>query len=226
MLPPSVRGHRAGGATPILRSLKDCGGPWLYASACEEVRQVYDAKTTSTICTACRLWAGLDRTISEHVPVNGTISGGIFLYELQAAKILSLLESIVKRRGTATVCETGFNAGHSALLFLSVPNTTVISFDRFDRIYQQEAVRYLTQGETRSYPLTTHHAPLTTHHSLLTTYYSLLTTHYSLLTAHCSLFTAHCSLPTAHCSLLTAHCSLLTAHCSLLTTHYSLLTAH
>ena len=70
----------------------------------------------------CRSWYELDNVIAPHVT---TLSGGIFLYEQQATKILELLHAIVERRGLTTVCETGFNAGHSALLFLSVPNTSV-----------------------------------------------------------------------------------------------------
>ena len=41
-------------------------------------------------------------------------------HELQAAQAIQLLQPVIKRNGAATVCETGFNAGHSTLLFLAL----------------------------------------------------------------------------------------------------------
>lgn len=42
-----------------------------------------------------------------------------------------------------TVCETGFAAGHSAALWLSShPSVDVVSFDMFDRPYQQKCTHF------------------------------------------------------------------------------------
>lgn len=77
------------------------------------------------------------------------VSGGIFLYPLQA----SLLSSIVEVLGTSlyarekrnlTVCETGFGASHSAALFLASSQFShVHTFDKFDRPYQLPLLKQL-----------------------------------------------------------------------------------
>ena len=120
----------------------DCGGPWIYASACREATMLQQP----FMCQVCRSWAALDRVVSAHnhnTSKPSKLSGGIFLYEAQAAQAIQLLQAIVKRNGAATVCETGFNAGHSTLLFLALPNTTVVTFDTFQRSYQRAALRYI-----------------------------------------------------------------------------------
>ena len=120
----------------------DCGGPWLYASACRQAAVLEQP----FMCQVCRAWAALDRVVSAYQR-NATnpseLSGGIFLYEAQAAQAIQLLQTVIDRRGAATVCETGFNAGHSALLFLALPNTTVVTFDTFERGYQRAALHYI-----------------------------------------------------------------------------------
>ncbi len=77
------------------------------------------------------------------------VSGGIYLYPRQAMLIVYLVQqevasrAIIGSRQTSKpfrVCETGFGAGHSAALFLSsAPNIEVVSFDKFDRPYQNAA---------------------------------------------------------------------------------------
>ena len=97
----------------------DCGGPWIYASACREATMLQQP----FMCQVCRSWAALDRVVSAHnrnTSKPSKLSGGIFLYEAQAAQAIQLLQAIIKRNGAATVCETGFNAGHSTLLFLAL----------------------------------------------------------------------------------------------------------
>ena len=120
----------------------DCGGPWVYASACRQAAVLEQP----FMCQVCRSWAALDRVVSAYQR-NATnpsqLSGGIFLYEAQAAQAIQLLQTVIDRRGAATVCETGFNAGHSALLFLALPNTTVVTFDTFERGYQRAALHYI-----------------------------------------------------------------------------------
>jgi hypothetical protein len=120
----------------------DCGGPWIYASACREATMLQQP----FMCQVCRSWAALDRVVSAHnrnTSKPSKLSGGIFLYEAQAVQAIQLLQAIIKRNGAATVCETGFNAGHSTLLFLALPNTTVVTFDTFERGYQRAALRYI-----------------------------------------------------------------------------------
>ena len=96
----------------------DCGGPWIYASACREVTMLQQF-----MCQVCRSWAALDRVVSAHnhtATKPSRLSGGRFLHEAQAAQAIQLLQAIIKRNGAATICETGFNAGHSTLLFLAL----------------------------------------------------------------------------------------------------------
>ena len=142
-LPAPHPAHRHG------RPSDGCGGPWTFSTACQQ----QGVLGQPFMCQVCRSWAALDRLISKHVRwshVFGShtrerLSGGIFLYEKQAAHTISLVLGILKRRGSATVCETGFNAGHMALLVLTLPNTSVVTFDVFDRSYQRVVLRYLQQ---------------------------------------------------------------------------------
>ena len=100
----------------------DCGGPWIYASVCRDAHVLQQP----FMCQVCRSWAALDRVVSAHnrnANKLSRLSGGIALHqahELQAAQAIQLLQPVIKRNGAATVCETGFNAGHSTLLFLAL----------------------------------------------------------------------------------------------------------
>lgn len=74
------------------------------------------------------------------------VSGGIFLYPRQSMLISYLIQREIASRAAQNdfepfrVCETGFGSGHSAALFLSShPNVEVVSFDKFDRPYQNAA---------------------------------------------------------------------------------------
>lgn len=74
------------------------------------------------------------------------VSGGIFLYPRQSMLLSYLIQNEIASRAARNnfepfrVCETGFGSGHSAALFLSShPNVEVVSFDWFDRPYQNAA---------------------------------------------------------------------------------------
>ena len=96
----------------------DCGGPWIYASACRHAKVLQQP----FMCQVCRSWAALDRVVSAHKGNRSSkISGDLIRHETHSAQAIQLLQAIIKRDGAATVCETGFNAGHSALLFLAPP---------------------------------------------------------------------------------------------------------
>ena len=107
------------GLVERLPTKTDCGGPWIYASACRDAHLLQQP----FMCQVCRSWATLDRVVSAHMrnaSNRSKLSGGLFLHEAQAARAIQLLQPIIKRNGAATVCETGFNAGHSTLLFLAL----------------------------------------------------------------------------------------------------------
>ena len=97
----------------------DCGGPWIYASACRHAK----VRQQPFMCQVCRSWAVLDRVVSAHEGnLSSKVSGDLVSHATHAAQAIELLQAIIKRNGAATVCETGFNAGHSALLFLALPH--------------------------------------------------------------------------------------------------------
>ena len=96
----------------------DCGGPWIYASACRHAKVLQQP----FMCQVCRSWAALDRVLSAHGGnLSSKVSGDLVRRETYAGQAVQLVQAIIKRNGAATVCETGFNAGHSALLFLALP---------------------------------------------------------------------------------------------------------
>ncbi|KAG7357274.1 hypothetical protein IV203_001962 [Nitzschia inconspicua] len=115
-------------------------------------------------------WGNLDRMVRRNYS-QARVSGGIFLYPRQTAilshltcriqqEILSFSSSIpFSRKMEMTICETGFGSGHSMALFqaaiLTCPlrndittprlNTTIVSFDKFDRPYQLPMWNHLNQ---------------------------------------------------------------------------------
>ena len=82
------------------------------------------------------------------------VSGGIFLYPRQvaflSAMVRMLSETILRNENRpATICETGFGAGHSAAMFLeAAENITLHLFDKFDRPYQLP----IAQDLQKAYP--------------------------------------------------------------------------
>merc|ERR1712176_297423 len=92
-----------------------------------------------------KIWAEIDN-ISKEFP-RDQVSGGIFLYPRQEAFISYVIQREIMQKNqneTFRVCETGFGAGHSASLFLSIhPNIQVFTFDKFNRLYQKPIVQKL-----------------------------------------------------------------------------------
>lgn len=93
-------------------------------------------------------WQLINNITSLHP--GSDVSGGIYLYPRQAMLLVYLVQREVASRARMRnsqktlqpfrVCETGFGSGHSAALFLSsAPNIQVVSFDKFDRQYQNAA---------------------------------------------------------------------------------------
>mmetsp|Transcript_53988 Transcript_53988/g.65174 ORF Transcript_53988/g.65174 Transcript_53988/m.65174 type:complete len:430 (-) Transcript_53988:134-1423(-) len=97
-------------------------------------------------------WTALDEIVAK--TPRQRQSGGIFLYPRQSSILVALVQSLhdhnsAKNDTIVRVCETGFGAGHSAALFLSSsPAVRIITFDKFDRAYQQPSFEYLS----RSFP--------------------------------------------------------------------------
>ena len=64
------------------------------------------------------------------------------------------LRELATRSGVETVCEVGFNAGHSAVLFLSGLRTRLIEFDKLELPYSQaskELIQTLFPNRTTFY---------------------------------------------------------------------------
>merc|ERR1712012_425215 len=69
----------------------------------------------------------------------------MFLYEAQTAFTVNAVAQLSNQQSVGlTICETGFNAGHSAALFLLVaPKARVVSFDLMENAYQKHALEHL-----------------------------------------------------------------------------------
>lgn len=93
-------------------------------------------------------WNTLDQNIVNNQDINPT-KGKMYLYPRQA----SILTGVVKQLGEElfeaeqrhlTVCQTGFDGGHTTALFLEAsPYTTIHAFDKLDRKYHQPAIDQL-----------------------------------------------------------------------------------
>ena len=83
------------------------------------------------------LLEGLTKAISEY----HIVEGGSFQISAQVAR----LREFVAKRQPKSIMEIGFNAGHSALLFLAItpPTTKVVSFDLGEYAYVFAAKRYI-----------------------------------------------------------------------------------
>ena len=83
------------------------------------------------------LLEGLTKAVSEY----HIVEGGSFQICAQVAR----LRELVMKRAPKSIMEIGFNAGHSALLFLAItpPETKVVSFDLGEYAYVFAAKRYI-----------------------------------------------------------------------------------
>jgi FkbM family methyltransferase len=84
-----------------------------------------------------QLLEGLTKAIAEY----HIVEGGSFQIVHQVAR----LRELIHRSSPKSIMEIGFNAGHSALLFLSLtpPETKVVSFDLGEYAYVFAAKRYI-----------------------------------------------------------------------------------
>jgi len=86
-----------------------------------------------------KLLEGLTNAIAEY----NIIEGGSFQIEHQVTR----LRELVGKCAPKSIMEIGFNAGHSALLFLAItsPETKVVSFDLGEYAYVFAAKRYIDE---------------------------------------------------------------------------------
>ena len=125
-----------------------CGEGWTWATAtCDSVARKVGRRrpasrdtTLERLCAVCRSWAALDAALRARVGAIPDASDGIFLYEDQMAHALQAVARHAAQRGAAAVCETGFGAGHSATLFMTIANVTVLSFDEMALPHQRAAL--------------------------------------------------------------------------------------
>jgi hypothetical protein len=122
-------------------------------------------------------WNYIDKTIEQNYNTS-RVSGGIFLYPRQVSILSDVIcliqKELQKMNKGMTICETGFGSGHSMAMFQSIvwacgndftllpplhdrnnaPSAhpvNIISFDKFDRPYQEPIWYYLNQtGALRS----------------------------------------------------------------------------
>jgi FkbM family methyltransferase len=95
------------------------------------------ANATATANDHPRLLEGLTRAVSEYY----LVEGGSYQINAQVAR----LRELVAKSSPKAIMEIGFNAGHSALLFLAMtpPDTKVVSFDLGEYAYVFAAKRYI-----------------------------------------------------------------------------------
>jgi len=84
-----------------------------------------------------RLLEGLTKALEPYY----IVEGGSYQIDAQVAR----LRELVLQRAPQSIMEIGFNAGHSALLFLAItpPETKVVSFDLGEYAYVFAAKRYI-----------------------------------------------------------------------------------
>ena len=146
----------------------ECGGPWPFSAACSALTAAPLATAVTLaahdtpgspqfgpaeLCALCRAWAELDARIAPLLPsasesggLSGGLSGGIYLYEQQVLAAAATVAAAARKHGGARVCETGFNAGHATLMWLMIPNVTVLTFDTLERDYQRAAYAHIAGG--------------------------------------------------------------------------------
>ena len=143
----------------------ECGGPWPFSAACSALTAAPLATAVTLaahdtpgspqfgpaeLCALCRAWAELDARIAQlllpSASESGGLSGGIYLYEQQVLATAATVAAAARKHGGARVCETGFNAGHATLMWLMIPNVTVLTFDTLERDYQRAAYAHIAGG--------------------------------------------------------------------------------
>lgn len=103
----------------------------------------------------CDSWAELESTLAQYKLSDSHIDDGIHWYAEQMIWAIRKLWLFVKSRKRATVCETGFGAGHASLLFLSVPGVSVHSFDILANKHQAVAADVVLDMVNSSYNIKT-----------------------------------------------------------------------
>lgn len=94
-----------------------------------------------TLATLLALFQEINQNVvyMRH-PSGANLEGGIFLYPQKLHHFYRIGMNPFYR----TVCEIGFNAGHSAITFLHLnPNIRLVAFDLFEHTYSQAAVDYV-----------------------------------------------------------------------------------
>jgi len=93
--------------------------------------------TTHQMADYPRLLEGLTAALKPYY----IVEGGSYQIDAQVAR----LRELVLQRAPQSIMEIGFNAGHSALLFLAItpPETKVVSFDLGEYAYVFAAKRYI-----------------------------------------------------------------------------------
>mmetsp|Transcript_25143 Transcript_25143/g.50124 ORF Transcript_25143/g.50124 Transcript_25143/m.50124 type:complete len:223 (+) Transcript_25143:888-1556(+) len=83
--------------------------------------------------------------LDEHLRAEGvdmkSVEGKSFTY----LDKIRLMQRLVHHQGVETVCEVGFNAGHSALLWLSSGARKVLSFELGQYAYSTKALSFLNE---------------------------------------------------------------------------------
>lgn len=93
-----------------------------------------------TLASLLALYDEMNQNIFVNIPTGAMLEGGIFTSPAKLHYFYRLAMSPFIR----TVCEVGFNAGHSAVLWLHVnPNVKVIAFDLFTHKYSKLALDYV-----------------------------------------------------------------------------------
>lgn len=100
-------------------------------------------KVMALVNRTCEFWYLLEKNLFRQI-AKEKVSGGMFMYNDQMVAVLEIISRVaIERGGNATICETGFNVGHFALLALAVPETKVISFDLLDRKYKHKVIHFI-----------------------------------------------------------------------------------
>lgn len=72
------------------------------------------------------------------------LEGGSFFYPFKIPALQNLVEPIIDSKPDLTICEVGFNAGHSSLMWLLLSTTSnVLAFDLGEHGYAKSAAKYL-----------------------------------------------------------------------------------
>ena len=117
--------------------------PAHFNSVCEDLFHGTPEASFAMTDTFHRLSSGFQAAIDLTIKTSGPVNEG---FTAQLSEEMKVLHYIASSRVVRTICETGFNSGHSSFNYLTANDQVIVhSFDLGEHTYTRPMARYLNE---------------------------------------------------------------------------------